>query len=171
MTTPFDYTPTLMDGHVILRPLVAEDFEALHAVASDPLIWAQHTATDRHEREVFRRFFDGAVRGTGGLAIVDVASGELIGSSRFHGYDPAVSEVEIGWTFLARSHWGGDTNGRSKRLMLDHAFGWVERVVLLAAPTNLRSRRAIAKIGGVERGMRPNARGEPSVEYVVERPR
>ena len=55
--------------------------------------------------------------------------------------------------------------------MLDHAFGWVERVVLLAAPTNLRSRRAIAKIGGVERGMRPNARGEPGVEYVVERPR
>jgi RimJ/RimL family protein N-acetyltransferase len=43
----------------------------------------------------------------------------VIGSSRFHGYSEERSEVEIGWTFLARSHWGGRYNGELKRLMLE----------------------------------------------------
>ena len=43
--------------------------------------------------------------------MIDVATQEIIGSSRYHGYDAGRSEVEIGWTFLARKYWGGRYNG------------------------------------------------------------
>jgi len=59
------------------------------------------------------------------------SNGRIIGSSRFHGYNEADSEVEIGWTFLARTHWGGRYNGEMKRLMLQHGFQFVDNVVFL----------------------------------------
>jgi hypothetical protein len=84
---------------------------------------------------------------------MEPASGRAIGSSRFHGYDEAADEVVVGWTFLARSHWGGQYNGEMKRLMLDHAFRYVGRVVFLIDPANHRSQRAIEKIGVVRAGL------------------
>jgi RimJ/RimL family protein N-acetyltransferase len=78
----------------------------------------------------------------------------MIGSTRYHGYDPAASEVEIGWTFLARSRWGGRYNHEMKRLMLEHAFKYVDRVVFLIGPNNIRSQRAVEKIGAVRAGAR-----------------
>ena len=51
-------------------------------------------------------------------------------------------EIEIGWTFLARSHWGGTYNGEMKQLMLRHAFKFVNSVIFLVGPQNLRSQRA-----------------------------
>src|SRR6476620_1300241 len=104
---PFDLQPTLKGNLLELRPLRPEDFDDLYAVASDPLIWEQHPSSDRYKEEVFREFFRGAVESGGALVAVDCASGGVIGSSRFHGYREAESEVEIGWTFLARSYWGG----------------------------------------------------------------
>jgi N-acetyltransferase len=59
----------------------------------------------------------------------------VIGSSRYHGYNRCLSEVEIGWTFLAGSYWGGTYNGEVKRLMLRHAFQYVERVVFSESPS------------------------------------
>ncbi len=92
----------------------------------------------------------------------------MVGSSRFHGYDPVRREVEIGWTFLARSHWGGAYNGEMKRLMLDHAFRFVDTVLFLVGPENHRSRRAVEKIGGVLSGTRFE-RGHEAVEYRITR--
>ena len=85
------------------------------------------------------------------FVIVDRASGRLIGSSRYYGYDPELSEIEIGWTFIARSHWGGVTNREVKRLMLDHAFTFVDTVVFWVGDENWRSQGAMTKIGGVKR--------------------
>ena len=103
-------------GYSVLRTL---DQSALFAVASDPLIWEIHPATDRWQEPVFRAFFDDALAQGGALAIIDRASGTIIGSSRFQGHDPAGGgSVEIGWTFLARSHWGGAYNPELKRLRL-----------------------------------------------------
>ena len=59
-----------------------------------------------------------------------------------------------GWTFLARSHWGGEYNREMKRLMLDHAFRFVGRVVFLIDSANHRSQRATEKIGAVRAGTR-----------------
>ena len=164
---PFDYQPVLRGAHLELRPLRAEDFDDLFAVAADPLIWEQHPAKDRYQEEQFRTFFREALESGGALMAIDTADGLVIGSSRFHGYDGERSEVEIGWTFLARSHWGGRYNGEMKRLMLHHAFRFVDRVVFLIGPHNRRSQRAVEKIGGVRVGSRPDASGRDSVVYQI----
>jgi RimJ/RimL family protein N-acetyltransferase len=163
----FDAQPLLRDELVELRPLRAEDLDELYAVASDPLIWEQHPVRERHEREAFRRFFEESLASGGALAVIDARTGRVIGSTRFHGFDQERSEVEIGWTFLARSHWGGVYNGRMKRLMLRHAFGFVDSVVLLVDPRNRRSRRAVEKIGGRPAGRRPDAGGRESLLYRI----
>jgi len=151
----------------MLRPLRADDFDALFAVAADPLVWEQHPAHDRWREEVFRSFFQEALASGGALVAIDVRDGAVIGSSRFHAYDAARGEVEIGWTFLARTYWGGHYNGEMKRLMLRHAFQYVERVVFLVGPENRRSQRAMEKVGGVRTGMRRDASGQESVVYTI----
>jgi len=164
---PFELQPTLRGGLLELRPLGEDDFAELYAVASDPLIWEQHPESDRYREDVFREFFRGALESGGAFVVSDSKTGRVVGSTRFHGYDAGRSEVEIGWTFLARSHWGGLHNGEMKRLMLAHAFKFVESVVFLVGPENMRSRRAVEKIGGVLDGTRPNAVGRDSVVYRI----
>jgi RimJ/RimL family protein N-acetyltransferase len=166
----FDLQPVLRGDLVGLRPLRADDFPALYAVAADPLLWAQHPAKDRYQEEPFRRFFDEQLRSGGALVVVDTRTEAVIGMSRFHGYDEERSEVEIGWTFLARSHWGGTYNRAMKQLMLRHAFRFVRHVVFLVDPQNLRSRRALEKIGGVQVASRPDDTGRPSVAYQIDEP-
>lgn len=162
----FDLQPTLRGDLVELRPLRAEDFDPLYAVASDPLIWEQHPERERYREEVFRQFFSEAMESGGAFLVLDRGSGKVIGSTRYFGYDPQQSEVEIGWTFLARSHWGGRYNGEMKKLMLEHAFQFVQRVVFLVGPQNFRSRKAVRTIGGVERGTRM-ASGRESIVYEI----
>ena len=144
----FDAQPVLEGELLALRPLVPADWEALFAAASDPLIWEQHPVSDRWREPVFREFFEEALESGGALVAIDRADGAVIGSSRFHGFDAGRGEVEIGWTFLARSRWGGAYNGEMKRLMVDHAFRFASNVVFLIGPDNRRSQRAVEKIGG-----------------------
>jgi N-acetyltransferase len=165
---PFDLQPYLKGDLLELRPLRPDDFRDLYAVAADPLIWEQHPCNDRWQEEVFKAFFRDALASGGALVAIDRKDGRVIGSSRFHGYDEGKGEVEIGWTFLARSHWGGAYNGEMKRLMLRHAFKFVKSVVFLVGPRNFRSRRAVEKIGGVLAGSRPDATGRESVVYRIE---
>jgi RimJ/RimL family protein N-acetyltransferase len=163
--TSFDLQPTLQGKLLQLRPLRPDDYRDLYAVASDPLIWEQHPAKDRCEEEAFKEFFRKALDSGGALVAIDNKDGRVIGSSRFYEYDEAKSEIEIGWTFLARSHWGGVYNREMKELMLQHAFGFVDRVIFLVDPQNLRSQRAVEKIGGVRLGSRQNAEGRDSFVY------
>ena len=144
---PFDRQPSLEGETLELRPLRPGDFDSLFTVASDPLLWEQHPARDRHEPEVFRGFFDDQLASGGGLLVLDRRSGEVVGTSRYHGYDAKAREVEIGWTFVARSRWGDGTNAELKRLMLEHAFRSVDTVVFVVHPENIRSRRAVEKLG------------------------
>ena len=144
-----DRQPVLEGERLLLRPLRPDDWDALYAVASDPLIWEVHPSRDRWQEPLFRTFFDDALAKGGALAVIDRQSGEMVGSSRFQGYDPAQGgSVEIGWTFLARSHWGGGYNPELKRLMLTHALRWVARVDFRIGETNWRSRTAMERIGG-----------------------
>lgn len=143
-----DRQPLLEDAHVCLRPLAPQDWDALYAVASDPLIWAQHPAHDRWQEPVFRAFFDDALANGGALLVTDAVTGAVIGSSRFQGLDAANGgSVEIGWTFLARSHWGGVHNRAMKRLMVAHALASVAEVRFAVGEGNVRSRRALEAIG------------------------
>jgi N-acetyltransferase len=142
-----DLQPTLAGPTLLLRPLAPADREALYAVARDPLIWALHPAHDRHQRPVFDALFDESIESGGALLVTDRASGAAIGSSRYSFLYAEPGEVEIGWTFLARDRWGGATNGELKRLMLRHAFTAVETAMFRVGEQNLRSRRALEKIG------------------------
>jgi N-acetyltransferase len=166
----FDAQPHLKGTLLALNPLRAEDFADLFAVASDPLIWEQHPVPDRYKEEVFRGFFAEAIASGGALVARDAKDGRVVGSSRFYGYDEAKSEVEIGWTFLARSHWGGLYNGEMKRLMLRHAFQFVDTAVFLVGPQNIRSQRAVEKIGGLRTGTRV-ANGRESLVFELTRER
>ena len=166
----FELQPTLKGTLVELRPLRPDDFDTLCAVASDPAIWEQHPVRDRYKKDVFRGFFDEALESGGAFAIIDRATGCIIGSSRYYGYDEARGEIEIGWTFLARAYWGGIYNRELKQLMLRHAFGFVDRVIFLVGPQNFRSQRAMEKIGGVRAGMtRREPGGAESVVFEITR--
>ena len=155
---PFELQPVLIGELVELRPLREEDFPTLFAVASDPLIWEQHPQRDRCTEPVFRQFFRGGMESGGAFIVVDRKDGRVIGSSRFAGYDETKSEIEIGWTFLARSHWGGRYNGEMKRLMLAHAFRFVRRVIFRVGPLNRRSQRALENIGASYLGLEADER-------------
>ena len=163
----FDFQPTLKGKLLELRPLRASDFRDLYAVASDPLIWEQHPVKDRCKEDVFKGFFQESLDSGGALIAVDSQASQVIGSSRFHGYDEQKSEIEIGWTFLARSHWGGVYNREMKELMLRHAFTFVEHVVFLVGPQNFRSQRAVEKIGGVRVGSKQDGGGRNSFVYRI----
>jgi RimJ/RimL family protein N-acetyltransferase len=164
----FDAQPHLIGELVELRPLRADDFGALSAAASDPLIWEQHPAA-RHREDVFRDFFAEHVASGGALLVLDRRTGEAIGTTRFHGYDAGGSEVEIGWTFLVRSRWGGVYNGELKSLMLAHAFRYVGTVVFLVHPDNVRSQRSVEKLGAVRIDDRLDGNGNRSFAYAIRR--
>jgi N-acetyltransferase len=169
MRTP-DVQPTLAGGLITLRPLRADDWDALFAVASDPLLWEQHPERERYREEVFREFFRVALETRSAFAVLENASGAIIGSSRYHGYDADTSEIEIGWSFLARRCWGGTYNGEMKQLMLDHAFQFVDQVVFLIGAQNIRSRRAVERLGAVLLEAHPSS-GPETVVYGLRKSR
>jgi RimJ/RimL family protein N-acetyltransferase len=163
-----DLQPTLVGPRIMVRPISPTDWDEMFAAAADPEVWALHPVRDRYRAEVFREFFDGAIGSRSGFSFVDRRAGTVIGSSRYYGHDPSAREIEIGWTFLARAYWGGSYNAEVKRLMLEHAFTFVDTVVFWVGETNWRSQRAMEKIGGVRRaGLHPRTLGGTTWMHVV----
>jgi RimJ/RimL family protein N-acetyltransferase len=143
----FDPQPTLTGPTLTLSPTTQDDWAELFAVAADPLVWEVHPAPDRWQEDVFRRFFSEGLASGGMLTVRHTASGSAIGSSRYSTEFVEDGEVEIGWTFLSRAHWGGSTNREMKHLMLTHAFDAFGTVIFYVGENNGRSRRAVEKIG------------------------
>jgi RimJ/RimL family protein N-acetyltransferase len=164
---PFELQPYLHGQLLNLRPLQAGDFTALYAVASDPLVWEQHPDADRYQEGVFRRFFRDAMSSGGALIATDNSTRAVIGSSRFNAYNEQAREIEIGWTFLARSHWGGIYNREMKDLMLRHAGRFVDRVLFVVGSSNRRSQKAVEKLGALRRGSREHANGRQDFIYAL----
>ncbi|PWU22233.1 MAG: N-acetyltransferase [Bdellovibrio sp.] len=147
--TSVNWQPHLSGTSLRLRPLAESDFDALFAAASDPLIWEVHPDRLRYTRERFEAYFRSGIESRGALAVLDLKSGKIIGSSRYTSYNPQTSSVEIGYSFLTRDHWGGDHNRELKTLMLNYAFQHVETAYFVVGRDNLRSRKAMTKIGGL----------------------
>jgi N-acetyltransferase len=166
-----DLQPTLVGDKLWLRPLTEGDWEAMYAVASDPLLWQVHPAWDRYKEPVFREYFAGAMASRGALAVIDRATGGIIGGSRYANFVPERNEIEIGWSFLARDYWGGAYNREMKTLMLTHAFRFFDSIRFNIGATNVRSRRAIEKIGArLDGEYVPEAiNGVPPVLHVIYR--
>ncbi len=167
----FDLQPHLKGELIELRPLIRNDWDELFAVASDSLIWEQHPERDRYKKEVFRIFFKDAMESGGAFVIIDRKTQRVIGSTRFYGYDPEKSEIEIGWTFLARKYWGGRYNAEMKRLLLNHAFKFVECVVFFVGQNNVRSQKAMEKLGAIKAGTATRTYGNhsptPNLKYII----
>lgn len=149
----FDLQPVdLQNAFVTLSPLKSSDFEALYQVASDSLIWEQHPNKNRYQREVFETYFEGAIESGGAFLVSDSKTGKPIGSSRFYEYDNEKKSVAIGYTFLARDYWGTTYNSTLKSLMLGHAFKFVDHVIFHIGSDNIRSQKAIEKLGAKKMG-------------------
>ena len=169
----FDLQPHLKGELIELRPLTPNDRDELFAVASDSLIWEQHPEPDRYKKDVFRIFFKDALASGGAFVIMDRETQHIIGSTRFYGYDAEKSEIEIGWTFLARKYWGGRYNAEMKRLLLNHAFKFVESVVFFVGEDNVRSQKAMEKVGAIKVGTATRAYGNhpptQNLKYVIKK--
>ncbi|MCM0606179.1 MAG: GNAT family N-acetyltransferase [Xanthomonadaceae bacterium] len=139
--------PILKGELIDLQPLTPNDFERLYAVASDPLVWEQHPENTRYKRDVFEKFFKVAIESQGAFLILDKNTNVVVGSSRYYDFSPEKSEIAIGYTFIARKYWGGVINHELKKLMLSHAFEFMNSVIFHIGEFNLRSRHAIEKIG------------------------
>lgn len=166
----FELQPVLRGETLTLRPLQAEDREAIWEVSRDPLLWALHPDQTRYSPEGFARFFQSLLDSGTALAVVDTASGQIIGSSSYYDWDPAKREVAIGFTFLARAFWGGATNRELKQLMIAHAARWAGRIWFHVGKQNLRSRKAMEKIGAHAEfeGLRPqNGEMIPFIYYSI----
>ncbi len=166
-----DLQPTLVGDNLLLRPLTEDDWEATYAVASDPLLWEVHPAWDRYKEPVFGEYFAGAMKSRGALAVVDRATGGIIGGSRYANFVAERNEIEIGWSFLSRAYWGGAANREMKTLMLTHAFRFFDSIRFNIGATNVRSRRAVEKIGAVLDGeyVPEPINGVPPVLHVIYR--
>ena len=143
----FNPAKTLESNELLLRAVNENDYNPLFNAASDPFIWEQAPYYDRYKREKFDEWFDDALNEQA-LVIIDKKSNKkaLIGSSRYYEINESSKEVAIGYTFLVRSHWGGNTNRELKNLMLDYAWEHFDKVWLHIARSNIRSRKAAEKI-------------------------
>lgn len=167
----FPIQPILENEKINLLPLQEEDFERLYAVASDPLVWEQHPNKNRYEREVFQNFFEGAMLSQGAFLIMDKATDEVMGSTRFYDYNEKDNSIFIGYTFYGRKFWGGKLNPQVKKLMLEYIFQFVDVVKFHVGAENWRSRKAMEKLGATLIGEISVAyHGEPNrqnVEYHI----
>ena len=142
-----DLQPTLENKLVRIRPLDRSDLEPLYQVAKDPKIWEQHPRK-RHVKAEFEKFFYESMESNGALSVIDQTTDSIIGSSRYKTFDGVPNMVEIGWTFLGRAFWGGTYNKAMKTLMIQHAFDFVDNIISYVDKDNIRSQKAVQKIGG-----------------------
>jgi RimJ/RimL family protein N-acetyltransferase len=139
--------PVLSNHLITLKPITINDFNALFAVAQDPQIWEQHPDNLRYQKEVFQKYFDSAIESKGAFLIIDNATQEIIGSSRYYELDMAAKQIAIGFTFIAKKYWGTSYNKQLKKLMIAYAFEFVDAVLFYIGKNNIRSQKAIQKIG------------------------
>lgn len=147
-----------------LVPLKEDDFERLFAVASDPKVWEQHPNKDRYKREIFENFFQGAIQSKGAFLILDKTSNEVLGSTRFYDFDEENNSILIGYTFYGTKSWGKNINPQVKKLMLDYIFQFAETVIFHVGKENIRSQKAMEKLGAKKIG-------EEEIAYFGEAPK
>lgn len=156
------YPTTLTGETVILQSLTTEHFVALEALAKDKRIW-EFYAYDGSDPATFRNIFDSAIseREKGSqfpFVILHRQQNKIIGSTRYLDVQPNHKKVEIGSTWLHPDFWATAVNLECKLLLLSHCFEHLQtvRVQLKTDEKNLRSRKAIEKIGGQFEGILRN---------------
>lgn len=147
----FNLQPTHLQNELLeLIPLQEKDFEELYSVANDELLWEQHPNKLRYQKQVFQNFFEGAIQSKGAFLIREATTNEPIGSTRFYDYNPETNSILIGYTFIGRKFWGNGYNKALKKLMMDYAFQYVDIIYFHIGANNIRSQKAMEKIGGIK---------------------
>jgi RimJ/RimL family protein N-acetyltransferase len=152
--------PTILTGETVeLVPLEKEHFEELYLAASDKKLW-ELIPTDCSNRQTFDNAYNFALteREKGNqypFVIFHKNTKEIIGSTRFFEIYPLDKKLEIGWTWVITKYWGTEINFECKLLLLSFCFDTLKtrRVQIKTDSTNLRSRKAIEKIGGQFEGI------------------
>ncbi len=160
MMTMMTIEPVVLQGrHVRLEPLSLDHLDGLIAVGLDPDLW-QWIPTPFDSAEKMRFYVELALdeqkRGVSlPFAKVDARTGQVIGCTRFGNIERQHWRLEIGWTWIARSHQRSGVNTEAKTLLLSHAFETLgaHRVEWKTDALNQRSRAAIARLGATQEGI------------------
>lgn len=159
---------------LLLRPFTADDHAAIHAVYADPEVmrFVGHGAHRRpaDTTTALRGYADAlAARGYGFVAVVERATGDVIGDAGLHPLGGRGPDIELGYT-LARAKWGRGYATELARGLAEHAFATLDvpRVAAQVEPGNAASRRVLEKLGMTARETRMTY-GRPHLLYVVER--
>lgn len=150
-------TPTLEGYGVRLEPIAEQHLAALQSIATDPTIWRYMSLRIRTEDDVQGWVEDSIcanVMDSCQIWVTCLASGHVVGSSRLFDLQPAHRTGEIGFTWLAEPYRGRGVNPQVKLLQLTHAFETLglRRVALKTHHENLRSQRAMLKLGAKYEG-------------------
>lgn len=148
--------PTLSNELITIKPLQVDDFDALYEIASDELLWEQHPNNDRYKKPIFKVFFENAILSKGAFLVIDNKNDTIIGSSRYYGFNEAEPSIIIGYTFISRAYWGTNYNSSLKKIMIDYAFQYVNKIYFHVGDTNYRSQKAVEKLGALKVGELPD---------------
>lgn len=163
-------SPATLEGHgVRLIPLEAAHAPDLEHAAADGELWTLRV-TSVPAPGAAERYIDQAIEGRAAghmlpFAVIDAASGQIIGSTRYHDIDADVARLEIGYTWYARSWQRSHVNTACKLLLMRHAFDTLGAAVvgLRTDNFNFASQRAIERLGahrdGVIRHHKPRPDG------------
>ncbi|MFU8875790.1 GNAT family N-acetyltransferase [Micromonospora sp. SL4-19] len=159
-------TPATLTGRLIrLEPLGPQHADDLLAAAAHDEIWTYLDEPTPRTREAIDTFISDALRDQDRsqrlpFALVDLRSGKAIGSTSYIDLRPSDRTLEIGWTWLTPGAWGTGANAEAKFLLMRHAFEvlGVGRVVIKTDLRNVRSQRAIERLGAHREGVWLNHR-------------
>ncbi len=157
--------PVVLEGEMVrLVPLERDHFPALLKIGADSRIW-EYMSVDGSDEGRLLQLLESAVlkRATKEqypFAVIEKATGAVVGSTMFHNIFPQHRKLEIGWTWYAPSLWRTGVNRECKYLLLNYCFDVLAaiRVQLVTDEINVRSRKAIEGIGGVFEGVLRNER-------------
>jgi RimJ/RimL family protein N-acetyltransferase len=157
---PLNPQPLTLEGHgVRLVPLSQDHAPGLRAAAADGELWNLRV-TSVPEPDDTDGYIDRALRGQAEghmlpFAVLDAASGAVMGTTRYHDIVPAVARLEIGYTWYAKSRQRTHVNTACKLLLLQHAFDTLGAAVVgwRTDNYNLASQRAIERLGAKRDGV------------------
>ena len=150
---------TLTSEQLRLEPLGMQHVDGLQRAAADGELWTIRV-TSVPEPDDTRGYIERALQGFAeghrlAFAVIDVASGDVIGSSSYHDIVPAVERMEIGYTWYAKSRQRTSVNAGAKLLLMTHAFDTLgaQLVGWRTDNFNFASQRAIERLGARRDGM------------------
>ncbi|MFD0964095.1 GNAT family N-acetyltransferase [Pseudofulvibacter geojedonensis] len=154
-----NYQPILENDFVRLEPLTIKDVNRLILVAQEENL-IQHSPSIINSKESLSKYIEKAIsdrvnKTSIPFIIYHKGLNSYLGSTRFGLINNYNKVLHIGWTWISKSIQGTGINQQMKFLMLQYAFEVLEfeKVEFKIDERNIRSRKAVEKIGGTLEGV------------------